>query len=120
MAGATHDRDTFRMDVVFEMAPGTFTDGRLQRGEILCSGMAACTIEKDMFIKERERRIPVVKRGAIGIQTIMTPQAGREKVTDVLNDKRSIIRLVTCTASVQIEASQRHCMALSTHEAAAL
>ncbi|MCJ7567205.1 MAG: hypothetical protein MUO58_06670 [Anaerolineales bacterium] len=115
MAGATLGRDNFRMDVVFEMAPGTFTDSGLQCSEILRSGMAACTIEKDMFTNHGEGRIAVVKRGAVGIQTIMTSQAGRVKITDVLSNKRSIIRYVACVTGVQIEASQWHSMALSTH-----
>ena len=120
MAGAAFDWDPFRVDVVLEMAPCTFTDGGLKGNQILRSGMTACAIEKEMFTKKREGRIAVVKRGAISIQTIMTPQACRVKISDVLGDKRSIISHVACMAGVQIEASQGHSMALSTHEAAAL
>jgi len=92
MTSATLDRYKCGMDVFLEMAPFTLGWSSLQHAQILRTGMTASTVEKHMLTLERKLRSAMVKRGAIGIQSVMTSQAGRGEVTDMLKDIRGIVR----------------------------
>lgn len=100
MAGAAFGRDQVRMDVLGEMTSLALRVRGLQHGQILCAGMAVPTLEQLMITHDGETCITVIKIGTVSIQSVVTPQAGRVEVSDVLNDKPGIIRDVAGAAGV--------------------
>ena len=100
---ATGEWDARGVDVVLKMAGNTLALRSLQRGDILCTGMAAAACQWIVPTDEREGGAVVVEGTSIRINPIMTAQAGFVEVGDMLNHVIGIISSMTGTACLQVK-----------------